>query len=138
MKSSKPDKTSMEDWLERYPPPAIDERRDATGFSLQERSELRRMKPERSIDLHGLLRAEALNRTEIFLRNSYKSGMRKVLIIHGKGLHSSVEPVLRKEIRNLLERLPFTGEFGYPKRELGGTGATWVILRDNPQKRRGG
>ncbi len=119
----------MEEWLERYPPPAAEERVEAHEFSEQERRRLRRMTPQRTIDLHGLLRAEALKQTDAFLRSAHKSGIRKVLIIHGKGLHSSVEPVLRKEIQRLLERLPFTGEFGHPKRELGGSGATWVILR---------
>ena len=127
-------KKGMDGWLEEYPPDNEGARRDRiddhpSREAAQRRRQLRYMEPQRSLDLHGLKADEALRSAEEFLRSCHGEGIRKVLIIHGKGLHSKNEPVLGKRIRERVQRLSFTGEVGVAENRWGGRGALWVILR---------
>jgi len=89
-----------------------------------------RMRPEASVDLHGLPEAEAIGRLEAFLEGCRRSGLRKVLVVHGKGLHSESVPVLARAVARFLERYPAAGRTGRADKRDGGSGATWVILRE--------
>jgi DNA-nicking Smr family endonuclease len=55
--------------------------------------------------------------------------MEKVLLIHGKGNHSEGEAVLKRAVLQFIEKCPYAGESGQPNVELGGNGATWVLLK---------
>jgi DNA-nicking Smr family endonuclease len=92
------------------------------------------MKPEATLDLHGLRAEAVIPAVERFVSASRRSGLRKVLIIHGKGKHSQGEPVLQRLVRAYLERSPHAGAFGPADRAMGGSGATWAALRE-PKKR---
>ena len=96
------------------------------GFS---RKQLRAMDPQSEIDLHGARVREAMEKIEGFLHESRRKGCKKVLIVHGKGIHSNREPVLNRAVRQYLEKSPLAGEFGLSEKRWGGKGATWVILR---------
>lgn len=127
-------KKGMDGWLEEYPPDTDATRRDRiddhhSREAARRRKQLRDMEPQRSLDLHGLKVDEALRRVEEFLRSCHGEGIRKVLIIHGKGLHSKNEPVLGKRIRERVQRFSFTGEVGVAENRWGGRGAMFVILR---------
>lgn len=121
----------MNDWLESYPPPEREEVADE-GNPRREaalrRQALRAMKPQRTLDLHGLRAVEATESVEAFLRECSDRGLQKVLIIHGKGRHST-RPVLPAVIRRCLDESAIAGEYGAAKRESGGSGALWVILK---------
>jgi DNA-nicking Smr family endonuclease len=123
----------MNQYLDGYLPDektAAAKEEPGDGLSKAEkRAMLQRMKPQADIDLHGLKVKEALEILEKFLRDSLRKGLKKVLIIHGKGNHSTGGPVLAKEVRKFLEMSSFTGEFHSAPREMGGSGAVWVILR---------
>ena len=93
------------------------------------RKELREMAPQAMLDLHGFRAQEALENLELFLKKSRAQALVKVLIIHGKGIHSTSESVLSRTVQNHLERSSFAGEFGFAGKKMGGRGATWVILR---------
>ena len=93
------------------------------------RSFLRKLPPEDEIDLNGKTTVEAENLLSNFIRQSKKNGLRKVLIIHGKGKHSQNGPVLSIWVRGYLESSALCGETGSPDKRDGGTGATWVILK---------
>jgi DNA-nicking Smr family endonuclease len=94
------------------------------------RSRLRRLPPEAHLDLHGLTRDEALRRLDRFIKESVRRELKKVLIIHGKGNHSREGAVLRNTVQEYLRDSPLAGETGNPGRELGGSGATWVLLKN--------
>lgn len=127
---------SLAEWLERHPPVPQAGREDAYAPSPAERAaELRRLQPEATLDLHGLRAEQVAAALERFLSASRREGLRKVLIIHGKGHHSQGEPVLQRLVRQHLERSPHAGAFGPADRSLGGTGAVWVALR--PPRGRG-
>jgi DNA-nicking Smr family endonuclease len=87
------------------------------------------MKPKRSLDLHGHSVNEALHLLDIFIKECKRDGIQKILVIHGKGMHSKLKPVLGKRIRDYLEQCPFTGELGIAPKNMGGYGALWVIIR---------
>lgn len=93
------------------------------------RSAMRKMEPEATLDLHGYFLEEALLHLQRFLTYCKSKGIRKILIIHGKGFHSVDGPVLRKGIRDFLSKSEDVGETGVPPRHHGGDGATWAILR---------
>ncbi len=93
------------------------------------RNQLREMRPDAEIDLHGMTTEEALRIMDRFIRDSHRQGLRKLMIIHGKGNHSKVAPVLKRAVTLYLERCPLTGETGTPPKKWGGSGATWVLLK---------
>ena len=93
------------------------------------RSFLRRLPPEDEIDLHGRTTVEAEYLLSNFILQSKNNGLRKILIIHGKGTHSKNGPILSGWVRGYLESSPLCGETGNPDKRDGGKGATWVILK---------
>lgn len=123
----------MTSWLDKYPP----KRNTGDGGSPGgrkntppiSRDRLRKMAPQATLDLHGFTVEEAVKKLERFVNQQVKQGRRKILIIHGKGNHSEDGAVIKPAVLRFLERCPKAGEFGSPGRELGGSGATWVILR---------
>lgn len=117
---------NIQAYLEAYPP---DSRAEHSDDSRHSRRALLRLKPERQLDLHGMRQDEARQALESFIRDCKTAGIRKTLIIHGKGNHSQAEAVLGKTVRSFLERSSLTGEFGYAAQKEGGRGASWVILR---------
>jgi len=95
----------------------------------ERRSRLRNKKPDAELDIHGLTRDEALKALEIFFNDSKGKGLEKLLIIHGKGNHSTGEAVLKRVVMDFIEHCPFAGESGRGKAAVGGEGATWVLLK---------
>ena len=124
----------METALKRYPPTGMGgEARERQTPSRPDpfprAASLKALKPQAVLDLHGLSSAEAEEALDRFIRDSRSRGLSKVLIVHGKGLHSPGEPVLGQVVRSYLEKCPFTGAFGRAGREDGGRGASWVLIR---------
>jgi DNA-nicking Smr family endonuclease len=124
----------LNDWLDHHPPAPKDEETQDEAAARREasarRAELRRRAPEATIDLHGSTIVEAIARTDRFLREAKKAGLRKVLIIHGKGNHTqNGTSVLRENVRGYVRNHPFAGETGVPDRSEGGEGAFWVAIR---------
>jgi DNA-nicking Smr family endonuclease len=95
----------------------------------QEARRLKELRPQAALDLHGMTAREAEAAIAAFLRDASRRGLEKVLIIHGKGNHSSGAPVLRAAARQALESSRLAGRFGQASREDGGAGATWALVR---------
>ena len=98
----------------------------------EKRSRLLRKKPDAYIDLHGLKSDEAWITLETFFEDSKRKGFEKVLIIHGKGNHAGFagnEGVLKDLARQFIENCSCAGESGYCSNRDGGSGSTWVILK---------
>lgn len=122
----------MDVWLRRYGTENKDALLDDSIESIspaEQRRRLRSMRPEAVIDLHGLTRDAAWARLESFFADSVRRGFKKVLIIHGKGVHSPDDPVLRQMVRLFLEQNSHAGESGASEKDSGGSGSTWVILK---------
>ena len=91
------------------------------------------------IDLHGLRVHDALEAVDGFLNNSVASGKSAVLIIHGRGLSSPAEPVLKSKVYRWLTTSPWhKWVIAFTSARLcdGGAGATYVLLRRKPLKKR--
>jgi len=95
----------------------------------ERRSRLKNKKPDAVLDIHGLTRDEGWKALEIFFNVSKEKGLEKLLIIHGKGFHSTGEAVLKRIVTEFIEHCPFAGESGRGKAATGGEGATWVLLK---------
>jgi DNA-nicking Smr family endonuclease len=130
---SRPEDTAVHPltrWLnthEVYDKDAEDPESRETGSSAQERRRLLALRPNAVIDLHGLTRDQAWNALEHFFETGRQRGYEKLAIIHGKGNHSPGGAVLKRTVREFIERCPFAGQSGHGGQ--GGTGATWVLLK---------
>ena len=82
------------------------------------------------LDLHGLRADEAKLAIVRFLAHAQDRGLRCVRIIHGKGLRSKGDgPVLKQRLDGWLRRRDDVLAFCSAKREHGGTGAAYVLLK---------
>ena len=91
------------------------------------------------IDLHGLGVIEARQAFDRFLHNSIIAGKRTVLVIHGRGLSSPYEPVLKTKVYKWLTAAPWhKWVIAFTSARLcdGGTGATYILLRQQPLTKR--
>ncbi|GHV73332.1 DNA mismatch repair protein MutS [Spirochaetia bacterium] len=117
-------------WLRVYGIPDKDaEIAEAAVPPAKRRRRLRAKKADATLDLHGLTNDEAWIALEEFFRAGQQQELEKLLIIHGKGLHSEKDAVLKRTVRDFIERCPFAGESGQGEASDGGSGATWVLLK---------
>ncbi len=104
----------------------------APGVSRAQVSELRggRVRPEATLDLHGLTATAASAELRRFLLEAAAHRRRCVLVVHGRGLHSEGVAVLRDmvfgELIGALSGLVHTFATACPRD--GGTGATYVVV----------
>jgi DNA-nicking Smr family endonuclease len=116
--------------------PPVEEDLPADGDSPRARP--RRMKqlergalrPDGELDLHGLVRDEAVARTRGFLAHAVRQKWSVVVIVTGKGLHSAEGPVLRRAVEQLLDgSRDLVLEWGEAPRRFGGAGALAVFVK---------
>jgi DNA-nicking Smr family endonuclease len=94
---------------------------------------------EAHVDLHGYTAGDAKEIFEKFLRWAVLTGKKGVLIVHGRGLCSPSEPVLKKKVEEWLIRGPWRKWIvAYSSARIcdGGAGATYVLLRERPVSKR--
>jgi DNA-nicking Smr family endonuclease len=89
----------------------------------------KRLPHQAAIDLHGKTKEETVEALGRFILSCKTRGFRKVLIIHGKGLHSDSEGVLQKTVQDFIATDPRLGAWGHPGIKDGGSGATWVLIK---------
>ena len=106
----------------------------APGVSLSQVAELRTGKAhlEATLDLHGATTTAAIQQLRSFLAESRHIGRRRVLVVHGKGLHSDAggAPLREAVVHELLG--PASGlvhAFASAAPADGGEGATIIMLR---------
>lgn len=91
------------------------------------------------IDLHGLNVETAQMVFDNFMKNAVATGKKGILIVHGRGLSSPVEPVLKNRVFKWLSSgswRKWVVAFATARACDGGAGATYVLLRDHPAKKR--
>lgn len=122
----------MEVWLSRYGTVDKDKIQDEADANerLHNINYLKQIRPEDRIDLHQMTRDEAWSALDNFVSSCVRRGLKKILIIHGKGEHSrGSDPVLGPMVKTFIEQDKRLGLSGHPDRNHGGTGATWVIIK---------
>ena len=98
----------------------------------------------RSIDLHGYTLDKANQVITEFISNAYSDGVKKLIVVTGKGIHSQNEknPYVSKDLsilkysipefifnnKNLMKKII---EIKEAKIEDGGSGAFYIFLRKN-------
>ncbi|MBQ3826031.1 MAG: Smr/MutS family protein [Spirochaetaceae bacterium] len=123
----------MEAWLRQHDTIDKDALADeyAESRKMKSRTYIREMAVEARIDLHGLSRDEAWARLNSFVGDCQARGLKKILIIHGKGVHShGSDPVLGPMVKSFIEQDKRLGSSGHPDKFMGGSGATWVMIRE--------
>lgn len=91
------------------------------------------------VDLHGLLAEDAKKVFEKFLKWAVTTGKTGVLIVHGRGLSSPSEPVLKKKVVEWLTHGPWrkwVAAYASARICDGGAGATYVLLSPCPVAKR--
>jgi DNA-nicking Smr family endonuclease len=91
------------------------------------------------IDLHGLSVENAGEVFEDFFKRSIADGKRMVLVIHGRGLSSPAEPILKTNVFKWLTTgrwRKWVMAFASARLCDGGAGATYVLLRKRPATKR--
>lgn len=95
-------------------------------------NEIRLMRVEGRLDLHGCTGLEASIATKDFLTEQYYLGKKKVEIVTGKGLHSKDGiPVVKDSVTNAIKSLDFIREFYSPRECYGGSGTIHIIFKQN-------
>jgi DNA-nicking Smr family endonuclease len=95
-----------------------------------------------SFDLHGYTLDEANKKVESLIKNSYQNGINKLIIVTGKGLHSTNEkdPYVSKDlgilkysvpdyIKSNNELMSMINKIEDAKIEDGGSGAFYILLK---------
>ena len=90
---------------------------------------------EAGIDLHGMTVDTARDEFSQFMRDATRQGLRCVLVVHGKSYSGSGrEPVLKSYVNDWLKQLPYVIAFVSAQPQEGGTGALYVLLKQNRAK----
>ena len=117
----------MEGHVEDMNPLALEKLRNGE-FSIQ-----------RVLDLHGYAEADAYVLFQDFIRESVRAGLNCVKVIHGRGLKSKEAPVLKEKLKEWIVRAmhrKWVIAFSSSKMCEGGPGATCILLRRRPDKKR--
>jgi len=123
--------TNLPEYMEGYVEginPLIMEKLRKGEFSIQE-----------VIDLHGLSIESARETFEYFLRDAVKKGLKCVKIIHGRGLKSKRTPIIKDYVKTWIVRAmhrKWVTAFSNATMAEGGPGATCILLRSKPVKKR--
>lgn len=91
------------------------------------------------VDLHGLRVEDAKETFDNFLKWATTTGKQGILIIHGRGLSSPSEPVLKRKVVEWLTKgqwRKWVIAFSSARKCDGGAGATYVLLRLRPITKR--
>lgn len=84
------------------------------------------VKPQKTIDLHGMKLEKATSIVEHEIKRSYDKGFSIILVITGKGKHSPDGPVLKQSILETLRKSAWVAETKQAPLSLGGGGA-WLV-----------
>jgi DNA-nicking Smr family endonuclease len=94
---------------------------------------------QKSLDLHGCSKENARELFEEFLKEAILSGIHCVRVIHGRGLKSKEKPVLKERLKSWILKAmnrKWIVAFSSCKMCDGGPGATYILLRKTPRKKR--
>ena len=129
-------KSNLKSWLESYPPDfrVIEEKeKNFNVYDVPRRRKnvhRKNMRIESSLDIHGFTSHEAIDHMKNFIDSMIKNGLKVGMIVHGKGLHSRAEPVLRPMVIQFLREHPRVMQFGYADRKRGGKGSTLFLIKN--------
>ncbi|MBQ9497657.1 MAG: Smr/MutS family protein [Selenomonadaceae bacterium] len=104
--------------MKNFSPPVTNQNRGSLGL-MQKTATVRR-----SIDIRGMMVDEAELVCGKFIDDAQLSGLKQILIIHGKGTGA-----LRRGVHDFLRANNSVAEFNFADQDEGGTGATLVTIK---------
>lgn len=90
---------------------------------------------EAALDLHRKTLQQARQEVFDFIRDSYRFGLRTVMILHGKGERSNPPALLKSYVNKWLPSMPEVMAFHSAQKQDGGAGAMYVLLKKNDQRK---
>lgn len=90
---------------------------------------------EAALDLHRKTLQQARQEVFDFIRDSYRFGLRTVMILHGKGERSNPPALLKSYVNKWLPSMPEVMAFHSAQKQDGGAGALYVLLKKNDQRK---
>ncbi len=104
--------------------------KNAAKKNMARASYIQNLPPQDSIDLHGMTQEEAWKALNDFVAAAKFRGLQKILIIHGKGIHSAdSKGALTGLVQKFIQGDQRLGASGPADKAHGGSGATWVAVR---------
>lgn len=94
---------------------------------------------EARLDLHRMTVKQAREEVHAFIRDSMELGLRTVVILHGKGQRKAEQEktaVLKGYVNRWLQDIDAVQAFHSAQPAHGGTGAVYVLLKKNAEKKR--
>jgi DNA-nicking Smr family endonuclease len=94
---------------------------------------------QKTLDLHGYSVADGYVVFQEFIREAVHSGLHCVKVIHGRGLKSRQKPVLKEKLKEWIVRAmhrKWIVAFSSSRMCEGGPGATCILLRWRPEKKK--
>ena len=86
---------------------------------------------EAVLDLHRKTLQQARLEVFEFVRDSYRFGLRTVMILHGKGERSNPPALLKSYVNKWLPSMPEVMAFHSAQKKDGGAGAMYILLKKN-------
>lgn len=90
---------------------------------------------EATLDLHHKTVEQARQEVFEFIRDSYRYGLRTLIILHGKGERHHPPALLKSYVNKWLPALPEVMAFHSAQKQDGGAGALYVLLKKNEQRK---
>lgn len=115
----------------------VEGKRTGTDEKLLHRLKEGKFSIQATLNIRGLTAEEAKLAMEDFIKRALHLGYSCVLIIHGRGLSSKGEPVLKPLVKDWLKRGPYRKyilAYASARPCDGGLGATYVLLSQRPLK----
>ena len=81
--------------------------------------------------MHGLNIDQARNALSEFITECQQASLSCIIVIHGKGINSTNPPILKNHTQQWLKQLDAVMAFCSAQIKDGGTGAVYVLLRNN-------
>jgi DNA-nicking Smr family endonuclease len=94
---------------------------------------------QETLDLHGYSIDDAGKLFEFFIRDAVRAGLHCVKVIHGRGLKSKHAPVLKENLKTWIAKAmhrKWVIAFSNAIMKDGGPGATYILLKRKPVKKR--
>lgn len=117
----------------------LDFKRPGIQHGVYKKLRMGRYDIEARLDLHRMTVKRARDEVKQFIDEASKLGLRTLLILHGKGqrkVEKENTAVLKGYVNHWLQQLEMVQAFHSAQPVHGGTGAVYVLLRKNADKKR--
>ena len=117
----------IDEWLKKHP--VIDKDKQIKSEKKRKKKKSRYKAYDKVIDVHGYNKEDAYSLIRKEIEFARRHHLRKILIIHGIGIHSKEMPVLKDLVIKIAESNKNVEDFHQAPLKDGGEGATVLYLK---------